>query len=109
MNSLLEARDLSTHFFMKRGVLKAVSGVTFNIEKGKTLGLVGETGSGKSVTALSVTRLIQYPGRIVSGEILLQGENLLQKSENEMRKVRGLIALIPKLKCLAISGSVSPF
>jgi len=89
LKSLLEVRGLSTYFFMKRGVLKAVDGVTFNIEKGQTLGLVGETGSGKSVTALSVTRLIQYPGRIVSGEVILQGENLLKKSDEEMRKVRG--------------------
>jgi oligopeptide transport system ATP-binding protein len=74
---------------MRRGVLKAVDGVSFGIEKGETLGIAGETGSGKSVTALSVMRLVQFPGKIVTGKILLEGEDLVQKSESEMRKVRG--------------------
>jgi oligopeptide/dipeptide ABC transporter ATP-binding protein len=86
---LLEVRDLRTHFFTESGVVKAVDGVTFGIERGRTLGLVGESGSGKSVTALSILRLVSPPGRIVGGEVLLEGRDLLRLSESEMRGVRG--------------------
>jgi len=70
-------------------VVKALDGVTLHVERGETLGLVGETGCGKSVTALSILRLVPPPGRIVAGEIFLKGENLLEKTEEEMRKIRG--------------------
>jgi len=86
---LLRVSDLETHFFSYRGVVKAVDGVFFNMRKGESLGLVGETGSGKSVTALSIMRLIPPPGRIVGGKVIFQGENLLEKPEEEMRKIRG--------------------
>jgi len=81
--------DLKTYFFTFDGVAKAVDGVNFEIAEGETFGLVGETGCGKSVTALSVLRLVDPPGRIVSGEILFEGEDLLKKKEREMREVRG--------------------
>jgi oligopeptide/dipeptide ABC transporter ATP-binding protein len=87
--NLLKVSDLETHFFSYRGVVKAIDGVHFSMKKGESLGLVGETGSGKSVTALSIMRLIAPPGRIVRGEVIFQGENLLEKSEEEMRKIRG--------------------
>jgi oligopeptide/dipeptide ABC transporter ATP-binding protein len=86
---VLEVRDLRTHFFTEEGVVKAVDGVSFELERGRTLGLVGESGSGKSVTALSIARLIDSPGRIVGGEVLLEGRNLLELSESEMRARRG--------------------
>jgi len=82
-------QDLKTHFFTFDGVAKAVDGVNFEIAEGETFGLVGETGCGKSVTALSVLRLVDPPGRIVSGEILFEGEDLLRMSEKEMQQVRG--------------------
>jgi len=86
---LLEVSNLETHFFSYRGVVKAVDGVFFDMKKGESLGLVGETGSGKSVTALSIMRLVPPPGKIVGGEVIFQGENLLEKSEEEMRRIRG--------------------
>lgn len=86
---LLEVRSLETQFFTGRGILKAADGISFTIEEGQTLGIVGETGSGKSVTALSLMRLIAPPGRITQGEILFDGEELLAKSEAEMRAIRG--------------------
>jgi oligopeptide/dipeptide ABC transporter ATP-binding protein len=86
---LLELRDVKTHFFTSDGVVRAVDGVTFLIGPGRTLGVVGESGCGKSITALSVLRLIGRPGRIVEGEIMLHGKNLLDLSEDEMRGVRG--------------------
>jgi oligopeptide/dipeptide ABC transporter ATP-binding protein len=86
---LLEIKGLKTHFFTQDGAVKAVDDVTFEIDHGQTVGVVGESGSGKSVTSLSVMRLIDRPGRIVAGEILLNGENLLDKSEADMRDVRG--------------------
>jgi len=81
--------DLKTYFFTFDGVAKAVDGVNFEIAEGETFGLVGETGCGKSVTALSVLRLVDPPGRIVSGEILFEGKDLLRMKEREMQKVRG--------------------
>ena len=86
---LLEIKGLKTHFFTQDGAVKAVDDVTFEIGHGQTVGVVGESGSGKSVTSLSVMRLIDRPGRIVAGEILLNGEDLLAKDEADMRDVRG--------------------
>jgi oligopeptide/dipeptide ABC transporter ATP-binding protein len=87
---LLVVEDLKTHFFTRRGVTKAVDGVSFTLQAGETLALVGESGSGKSVTCLSLVRLVPEPaGRIVGGRVLLEGEDLLQKTQGEMRRVRG--------------------
>ncbi|MBI4608274.1 MAG: ABC transporter ATP-binding protein [Candidatus Rokubacteria bacterium] len=86
---LLEVKDLRTSFFTRWGVVKAVDGVSFSLSEGETLGIVGESGCGKTVTALSILRLVPRPGRIVGGEILLEGEDLLKKSERELRKIRG--------------------
>ena len=87
---LLVLKDLRTHFFTDRGVARAVDGVSFTIPAGTTMGLVGESGCGKSVTALSILRLIQTPpGRIVGGSIQFDGKNLLECSEEEIRQVRG--------------------
>lgn len=88
--SLLQVRGLSTHFFTPDGVVQAVDEVSFDVGYGETLGLVGESGCGKSVTALSIARLVpDPPGRIVSGEILFDGIDLLKLGESEMRKLRG--------------------
>ena len=90
MATLLEVKDLKTHFFTMDGVVKAVDGVSYDIEEGETLGLVGESGCGKSVSALSVMRLIPNPpGEIVSGEILLDGEDILKVDMEDMRNIRG--------------------
>jgi oligopeptide/dipeptide ABC transporter ATP-binding protein len=87
---ILQVEDLHTYFFTRSGVVKAVDGVSFHLRQGETLGIVGESGCGKSMTALSLLRLIPQPAaRIVKGKILLQGENLLDKSEKEMRQLRG--------------------
>ena len=87
---LLVVDDLQTHFHTRRGVTKAVDGVSFTLDAGETLALVGESGSGKSVTCLSLVRLVPEPaGRIVGGRIVFAGENLLEKSAAEMRRVRG--------------------
>ena len=88
--ALLEIKDLRTSFFTDDGVVKAVDGVTYNVEEGETLGLVGESGCGKSVSALSILRLIPSPpGKIVGGEVIFEGEDLLKVDENEIRKIRG--------------------
>lgn len=89
MTNVLEVKNLKTHFFTDEGVVKAVDDVSFNVEKGRTLGLVGESGCGKSVTAMSISRLVSPPGKTVGGEILLNGRNLLTLPDNEMRQVRG--------------------
>ena len=87
---LIEVRDLKTYFRTDDGMVPSVDGVSLHIDAGETLGVVGESGCGKSVTSLSIMRLIPIPpGRIVSGEILFQGEDLLKKSEDEMRAIRG--------------------
>ena len=87
---LLRVRDLRIHFEMEKEVVEAVNGISFDLLKGETLGFVGETGAGKTTTALGIMRLVQTPpGHIVEGSILLEGEDLLTKSEVEMRKIRG--------------------
>ena len=87
---LLVVEDLRTHFFTRRGVTKAVDGVSFSVRAGETLALVGESGSGKSVTCLSLVRLVPEPaGRIVGGRILLDGDDLMTRTPAEMRRVRG--------------------
>jgi oligopeptide/dipeptide ABC transporter ATP-binding protein len=95
LTDVLEVRNLKTYFFTGEGVVKAVDDVSFRVPKGKTLGLVGESGCGKSVTAMSIVRLISPPGRIAGGEIILNGRNLIPLSGQEMRQVRGArIAMI---------------
>jgi oligopeptide/dipeptide ABC transporter ATP-binding protein len=90
MEVLLDVRGLRTHFHTSAGVIRAVDGVSWDVRKGETVALVGESGCGKSVSALSVMRLVSAPaGRIVAGEILFKGRNLLALSEEEMRRVRG--------------------
>jgi oligopeptide/dipeptide ABC transporter ATP-binding protein len=86
----MEVKNLKTYFFSHDGIVKAVDGVSFDVEEGETLGLVGESGCGKSVSAMSVLRLIPNPpGRIVDGEIWFEGQDLLKLDDEEMRKVRG--------------------
>ncbi|MGC1122187.1 MAG: ABC transporter ATP-binding protein [Candidatus Methanofastidiosia archaeon] len=88
--SLLEVKNLKTQFFTDDGIVKAVDDISFVIGKEETFGLVGESGCGKSVTALSIIRLISWPpGKIVGGQVLLEGEDLLKKTEEQMQKIRG--------------------
>jgi len=89
LSKILEVRNLKTTFFTGGGIVKAVDDVSFSLSKGETLGLVGESGCGKSVTAMSITRLVSPPGRVVGGQILLNGKDLLELTEAEMRRVRG--------------------
>ena len=94
--TVLTVDNLRTHFTTRWGTVKAVDGISFDLRKGETLGIVGESGCGKSVTMLSLMRLIpEPPGRIVSGSITLDGEDIVQISEQEMAEIRGSkIALI---------------
>src|SRR5918992_5347304 len=88
--TLLSVKDLRTYFETEDGTVKAVDGITFDLERGETLGIVGESGSGKSVTNLSIIRLIpQPPGRIVSGEVVFHGQDILSLPPEEVRKIRG--------------------
>jgi oligopeptide transport system ATP-binding protein len=90
MPPLLQVKDLRTHFYTEEGLVKAVDGVSYDVEEGETLALVGESGCGKSISALSLLKLIPIPpGRIVSGEVLFDGEDLLKLNEDEIRKIRG--------------------
>jgi oligopeptide/dipeptide ABC transporter ATP-binding protein len=89
MPHLLEVRNLQTQFSTRAGLVRAVDGVSFYLDGGELLGLVGESGCGKSITALSVMRLVAPPGKIVSGEIIFDGKNLLSLSDREMRQIRG--------------------
>ena len=87
---LLDVQDLKTYFFTRTGVVKAVDGVSFTLEPGETLGIAGESGCGKSITALSIMGLVPKPaGRTVGGKVLLEGEDLLTKSSQEMQAIRG--------------------
>jgi peptide/nickel transport system ATP-binding protein len=91
----LAVRDLRTHFFTKAGVVKAVDGISFEVHRGKVLGLVGESGSGKTVTGFSILGLVDEPGRIVGGEILYKGENIANAPEARLQQLRGAnIAMI---------------
>jgi len=86
----LEVEGLQTYFFTRQGIVKAVDGVSFSLNKGETLGIVGESGCGKSITALSIMRLVpEPPGRIIGGKVNLDGKDLLELSEKEMRSIRG--------------------
>ena len=88
--TVLEVRNLCTHFFLRRGVVKAVDGVSFELRRGEVLGLVGESGCGKSLTALSLMRLLPKGGaRTVAGEVLLDGDDILKWSPRQMREIRG--------------------
>jgi oligopeptide/dipeptide ABC transporter ATP-binding protein len=87
---LLDVKNLKTYFYMQSGdVVKAVDGVSFTLTKGSVLGIIGESGSGKSVTSRSILRIVDEPGKVVGGEIIFKGENLLELSEKEMTKIRG--------------------
>lgn len=88
-NQILEVKDLVTRFYTEDGVVKAVDGNSLQVEEKETLGIAGESGSGKTVTALSIMKLIENPGRIENGLIRFQGIDLLKKSQKEMRKIRG--------------------
>ncbi|MDD3478403.1 MAG: ABC transporter ATP-binding protein, partial [Candidatus Izemoplasmatales bacterium] len=87
--SLLEVRDLRTSFFTPSGEVKAVDGISFDLERGKVLGIVGESGSGKSVTAYSIMQILSNPGRIVGGSIRLDGEELVGADRKTLRSMRG--------------------
>jgi peptide/nickel transport system ATP-binding protein len=86
---LLAVEDLKTHFFTRAGVLRAVDGASFSVDRGQIMGLVGESGSGKSVTAFSIMGVVDYPGRIVSGSILFDGNELVNMEEEQFRTLRG--------------------
>lgn len=89
MSHLLEVKNLETQFPTRAGLVRSVNDISFYIEEGELLGLVGESGCGKSITALSIMRLISPPGKIAAGEIAFKGENLLKASEDRMREIRG--------------------
>lgn len=89
MMALLEVNDLTVEFYTEEGVVTAADGLSYRIERGEKFGVVGESGAGKSVTALSLMRLIDSPGRIASGEILFKGQDILKMSEKEIRSIRG--------------------
>jgi oligopeptide/dipeptide ABC transporter ATP-binding protein len=86
---ILQIKNLKTYFDTWAGIVKAVDGVSLNVREGETLGLVGESGSGKSVTALSILRIVPRPGKIIDGKIIYKGENLLEKTERDLQKIRG--------------------
>jgi len=86
---ILQVDNLVTHFYTSSGVVRAVDGITFDVREGEVLGIVGESGSGKSVTCLSILRVVPRPGKTVNGKILFRGDNLLEKSEQEMQTIRG--------------------
>ena len=90
MSKLLEVNNLATHFFTEEGIVKAVNGITYHLDEGEILGLVGESGCGKSVSALSIMRLVpDPPGRIVDGNVVFEGEDLLQLDARGIRRIRG--------------------
>ena len=93
--NLLEIHNLQTHFFTRKGVVKVLDGLNLTIKRGQIIGLVGETGAGKSVTGFSIMRLVRKPGEIVGGEILLNGRDLLKLTDDGIRQMRGTeIAMI---------------
>src|SRR5579862_9641413 len=112
--SLLEVKDLKTHFATGDGIVKAVDGVSFSVEPGQTLGIVGESGSGKSVTCLTIMGLNAKRNTISSGEALFKGEDLLKTTPSRLREIRGNdIAMIfqdpmTSLNRCTRSGSSSP-
>lgn len=87
--SLMEIKNLHTHFFTYRGVVKALNGINLNVNKGEMLGIVGESGSGKSVLARSILRMVKFPGKIVQGDIVFAGRNLMHLNEKQMEGIRG--------------------
>ncbi len=87
--ALLEVKNLKTHFFTRAGVVKSVDGISFSIEEGRILGIVGESGAGKSITGFSILKLIDKPGKIVEGEILFNGLDLVKADEKKMQTIRG--------------------
>ncbi|MCX8213805.1 MAG: ABC transporter ATP-binding protein, partial [SAR202 cluster bacterium] len=90
MDNVLEIKDLATYFYTHDGVVKAVDGISYEVQEGETLGIVGESGCGKSVSALSIMRLIaDPPGKIERGKVIFEGRDLLKLSDSEMRSVRG--------------------
>ncbi|MDI6704049.1 MAG: ATP-binding cassette domain-containing protein, partial [bacterium] len=89
MSNILEVKDLKTYFYTEQGVVKAVDGVSFVLREGEVLGIVGESGCGKSVTALSIMGLVPFPGNIIEGDIYFQGKNLLRLKKGEMKRIRG--------------------
>ena len=90
MARLLEVKDLTTHFFTQDGVVKAVDGISYHVDEGEVLGIVGESGCGKSVSALSIMRLVASPpGRTIRGEVIFDGEDILKLDDSEMRRIRG--------------------
>ena len=89
-DTVLQVTNLKTYFYTEEGLVPAVDGLDFTLKKGETLAIVGESGCGKSVTSLSILRIVPSPpGKIIDGQILYRGEDLLQKSEKEMRAIRG--------------------
>ena len=89
MSKLLEVKNLRTSFHTRKGVVKAVDGVSFSVEEGQVFGLVGESGAGKSVTGFSIINLIDPPGKVESGEIILDGQDILKLDRTELRRLRG--------------------
>ena len=87
--SLLEVKDLTIHFKTEDGDVKAVRGISFGVDQGKTLGLVGETGAGKTTTALGILRLVPEPGKILSGSISYKDKNILDMTQKEVQDLRG--------------------
>jgi oligopeptide/dipeptide ABC transporter ATP-binding protein len=103
---LLDVRGLQTSFHTRDGVVRAVTGVDFSVHRGEVMGLVGESGCGKSVTSLSILRLIAPPGRIEAGEVLFDGTDLLKLRERDMRRVRGERISMIFQHTRGLSGSV---
>jgi peptide/nickel transport system ATP-binding protein len=89
VKKILKIEQLKTYFYTWAGIVKAVDGIDIDVNEGETLGLVGESGSGKSVTALSIINIVPSPGKIVEGRIIYKGENLLEKTENDIQQIRG--------------------
>lgn len=86
---ILQVKDLQTSFFTDAGEVRAVNSISFDLEAGKVLGIVGESGSGKSVTAYSILQILSFPGKVIGGQILFHGKDLLTCSEREMQEIRG--------------------